>query len=66
MCQCRDKMLSPDHAMSSEGICTSVVSGAKILVRDRLLKVPDTTTLADLFDKVKPEGKRVDHEDVVV
>ena len=30
-----------DHAMTSVGICASVVSGAKILVRDRLLKVPE-------------------------
>ena len=27
--------------MTSVGICASVVSGAKILVRDRLLKVPE-------------------------
>ena len=52
--------------MTAVGICTSVVSGAKILVRDRLMKVPDTTTLAEPFEKVKPEGKHVDHEDVVV
>ena len=38
-------ILGRDHAMTSVGICASVVSGAKILVRDRLLKVPDTTTL---------------------
>ena len=40
-----------NHAMTSVGICASVVSGAKILVRDRLLKVPDTTTLAQLFER---------------
>ena len=37
------------------GVCTSVVSGAKIFVRDRLLKVPDTTTLTELYEKVKPD-----------
>ena len=52
--------------MTSVGICASVVSGAKILVRDRLLKVPDTTTLAQLFERVKPDGECVVHEDVVV
>ena len=51
--------------MTSVGICASVVSGAKILVRDRLLKVPDTTTLAQLFERVKPDGECVVHEDVV-
>ena len=52
--------------MTAVGICMSVVSGAKILVRDRLMKVPDTTTLAERFEKVKPEGEHVDHERVVV
>ena len=52
--------------MTSVGICASVVSGAKILVCDRLLKVPDTTTLAQLFERVKPDGECVVHEDVVV
>ena len=42
------------------------MSGAKILVHDRLLKVPDTTTLAERFEKVKPEGERFNPEDVVV
>ena len=35
------------------GICASVVSGAKIL---------DTTTFAELFEKVKLEGKRINQD----
>ena len=64
---CSRESSSSSHAMTSVGICTSVVSGAKILVCDRLLKVPDTTTLAlaELFEKVKPDRERVVHEDVI-
>ena len=32
---------------SGSGICISVVQGAAFVVRDRLLRVPDTTKLSD-------------------
>lgn len=42
---------SRNHTMATAvGICATVVSGAKILVWDRLRKVPDMTNLAEHFD----------------
>ena len=43
-------------AASEVGVCVSVVSGSKVLVRDKILKIPDTTTLAELLEDVKPDG----------
>ena len=45
--------LTDEVMATAVGVCTSVVCGSVILVRDRLLKVPDTTTLAELYEKVK-------------
>lgn len=55
-----------EHAMTSEGICVSVESEAKTFVRDRFLKVPDTITLTQLFEWVKPNRECIVLENVVV
>ena len=44
----------------------SVVAGCKVLVKDKILKIPDTTTLSELFQDVKPHGADIDIEDVSV
>ena len=48
------------------GVCVSVVAGCKVLVKDKILKIPDTTTLSELFQDVKPHGADIDIEDVSV
>ena len=42
----------------SIGVCVSVVtcSGATMVVKERLLRVPDTTTLTELLRNIKPDS----------
>lgn len=50
-------------ATSGLGVCVSVVSGARTLVKDKLLRVPDTCTLLELLKKVADDRAEIDTRD---
>ena len=52
-------------ASSAVGVCVSVVQGANVLVKERLLRVPDSCTLADLFNRVTDDAVLVAEASVV-
>ena len=42
--------------MSSVGVCVSVTQGASTILRERLLRIPDTCSLKDLLSKIATDA----------
>ena len=42
--------------MSSVGVCVSVTRGASTILRERLLRIPDTCSLKDLLSKIATDA----------
>ena len=57
--------------MSSVGVCVSVTRGASTILRERLLRIPDTCSLKDLLSKIATDASgwvwlRKDGRDLVI
>ena len=50
-------------AASGLGVCVSVVSGVRVLVKDKLLRVPDTCTALELLRNVAADREEIDTRD---
>ena len=50
-------------AVSGLGVCVSAVCGARTIVKDKILRVPDTCTILELLRKVADERAEIDTRD---